>query len=134
MNSVKIVIIVVIVGVILFVVDDLGISDDIVNGNFNSIIEMNEKSEPITYEINTIEEFCNNKDRIFGGHTSELYHQRLRELYDSGDTSYGPYSIRTTLENQYVKDLMWNYKINLDLKNEFERHVKGLEYIDCPSS
>ncbi len=92
------------------------------------------ETQSMTYEINTIEDFCMYKSSIFGEGTYNNYRQRLYDLRDDPNAFFGPNSIGKKLEDQLVKDLMWNYKINPELNNVFEKHVKGHEYIECPTT
>jgi len=89
------------------------------------VINIPATSPPITYEINTLSELCENMGSIFGGYDLEVYQNKVRKALSS-DILY-----TISLENQYIENIMWNNKINPVLHEPIRQHVTTEKYLRC---
>ena len=81
-------------------------------------------SLPITYEINTLSELCENL-WIFSGYELEVFQSKLRDATDTGmDNIF-------RLTNEYADNIMWNNKINPVLDDYVRQHVLIEKYVEC---
>jgi len=125
----------IIAGIILGIVVIILIAITKVPGQVSLIDQlMNPHPSTIVYEINNLYDLCLNKNKVFGGPESRNYYNKLRDyaasdprdpLSPSGQLGMDSMIYEQKLSKQHVEDLMWNYKINPELKEVISNHIRG---------
>ena len=87
------------------------------------VISIPATSPPITYEINTLSELCENL-WIFSGYELQVFQSKLRDAPTNMDSIF-------RLTNEYADNIMWNNKINPVLDDYVRQYVLIEKDLEC---